>query len=518
MPGPITTASSVRREPLAIGPATSKSVQRFVKQIVHARGAPAAASPQPAEPQSDEGKPDTRKSVTAVIRDQLSPQGLSELRAMMFDPRLALTVAQRDILNRLGRSAHAGDKAGVRSSLLDLAERLDVTSPKDGAVLTLEQSSAAGLNAPVNAGLSRLDKAKRTLEMTQGGRALGVLTPVLQKSGGFTWSDGLDSGWQRLHQRFAQQAHGVVDLVVPGEAPAPSAPTAGLDAATSPAPRTGAAETPVGRWGSPSSGSTAQSPGKWSVPDGSPAATQAGGVGRWGVNDSAGPSGGVGRWAPATTSPDEVKAPAVGQWSSEGSQAAGPPVGEWSSPEKTADGPAPEVGRWTAPSDATDKSPSVGRWSGPAGTAGEPPSAQTPVGAWTTPGEGHPAAPVGRWGGAPEDPAKAPGVGRWLSDQEAESAAAPGRWTPAHAPGAAGSPAPPGSSSASAVSPGPETLDLGKATVAGGVRVADLLAANPKISGLRIVQVVSGSAGQPATLREVTSLGRVLLQKRFGLL
>jgi hypothetical protein len=434
---------------------------------------------------------------------------MSAIRAMMFDPKLALTVAQRDILNRLGRSAQVGDKAGVRGNLMELADRLDVTSPKDGAVMALD-SPAAGSQALVSQGLLRLEKGKRSLEMTQGGRMLGALTPLLQKSGGFGWTDGLDQGWQRLNQRFGQQAHGVVDLVVPGDASAAKT-AAAVGPAGSPPPVAAPSDAPVGRWGSTSAGGAPAGPGAWTAPDGSSGADASGGVGAWKAGDS---SGGIGQWSAPS---DDAQAPRVGQWSSP-PETPDAPAGAWSSPKGGDQGAAAEVGRWSAAPDASNQASQVGHWTAP---AAEGP--QVNAGSWTRPDSRQPAGqpPVGGWnspsGGAPSTSAAA--VGQWHSGDSAGAAASPGKWTPPPGPGPA--PAPPPATggappaTAGAV-PQPDAVDLKKASVAGGLRVADLLAANPNISGVRLVEAAGGSAGQPTTLREITSLGRALLQKRLG--
>src|SRR5262249_36853635 len=98
---------------------------------IHGAIGPAPTTPAPtAKPPAAEAK---KPSAASFIRDRLSPDGLSEIKAMMFDPKLALTVAQRDILGRIGRYAELGDKAGIKRSVMDLVDRPDVTSPHHAA-------------------------------------------------------------------------------------------------------------------------------------------------------------------------------------------------------------------------------------------------------------------------------------------------------------------------------------------------------------------------------------------------
>ena len=69
------------------------------------------------------------------IRGKLSPEGVAAIKTLATDPQLGLTLLQQDALNKVGSYASVGDKSGVRRALLQLTEQVDVSSPKDGAVL-----------------------------------------------------------------------------------------------------------------------------------------------------------------------------------------------------------------------------------------------------------------------------------------------------------------------------------------------------------------------------------------------
>jgi hypothetical protein len=145
-----------------------------------------------------------------ALRDRLTRQNVDDLRKVMEDPGLATTMSQRIVAEEAGRAALAGDREGFRRSLADLVERLDVTSPKDSAVLLQQQ---AGLQASSQL-QALLGRGKITMEMTQGGRLLNRVAPMLQKYAGFDIKGDIDGAYSGLSQRFATKAQGAVDVVM----------------------------------------------------------------------------------------------------------------------------------------------------------------------------------------------------------------------------------------------------------------------------------------------------------------
>jgi hypothetical protein len=145
-----------------------------------------------------------------ALRDRLTRQNVDDLRKVMEDPGLATTMSQRIVAEEAGRAALAGNREGFRRSLADLVERLDVTSPKDSAVLLQQQ---AGLQASSQL-QALLGRGKMTMEMTQGGRLLNRVAPMLQKYAGFDIKGDIDGAYSGLSQRFATKAQGAVDVVM----------------------------------------------------------------------------------------------------------------------------------------------------------------------------------------------------------------------------------------------------------------------------------------------------------------
>ncbi len=437
-----------------------------------------AQSPATGDPQ-DPPRASKASAVGSFIRDRLSPDGLGELKAMMFDPKLALTVGQREIVSRIGRYAEVGDKSGIKRSLLDLVERVDVTSPKNATVL-VQQGLGPDASSAVAQVLSAVDPTKKSVDMTQGGRVLSMLAPVLQQNGAFDWKDGMDRGWQRLNERFAHQAQGTVDIVVP---PQPA----------------GAADPQIGAWSLPADGAAAKGqppqPGVWTTPPSGAAGQASPQVGVWNAPPAAGPGG---------TPADAAS------------------VGSWTVPKDAAAASGPAAGQWQLPKDpagqAAAKAGAVGTWSTPPDGA---PSGANAVGAWSVPDAaakgGAPAAP-GQWT-IPQPLAKDAGaggptpIGQWATGRGGDAPATVGEWhignaAVPQAAAASGSPSPAPIASASAAQPTDVTL-------AGGVKLSDLVRTNANISAVRYLQMAT-SAGQPSGLRELLTVGSSLLRQHFS--
>ena len=356
-----------------------------------ARGRSSVSSDDESETAAVEG---TRgPSAIASVRDKLSPEAVAQLRAIMNDPDLALNMLTREIVAKIGRYGETGDKTGIKRSVMELVERLDVSSPKDGAVL-MAQQTLGGIQVPASQVLATLEDGKQSPQTTQAGRTLSALAPILRENGVFGAKDGMDRGWGRLNERFAEQAHGVVDVVVgargvdaspavAGSAPSAAPPGAGQVGAWNTAP---SGATPVGSWSLPtdaaSSSGAAESAGpvgQWSAaPPGGTAPGAAAPVGTWKMPDPSAPDGadgGIGNWTLAADAKGGPPASPVGQWAvPEAPGGAEPaPVGTWGVPD--AADPKAQVGQWTVAPDAASKvggAPGempVGTWSTPEGTA-----------------------------------------------------------------------------------------------------------------------------------------------------
>jgi len=443
-------------------------------------GAPRALQPVSAEP-VDEVEPAANEDRTRsektkdFIRGTLSPEGIQAIKLLASDPQRGLALVQQDVLNKIGRYASVGDKSGVRRALLELTEQVDVSSPKDGAVLTARTGAESGSERPERE-TETLPEGKRSVHMTQGGQVFGALASILGKEKAFDWKDGLGAGARRLTERFGHEATGTVDVVV-GARPATAT----------------AADAPVGAWtGAP--------------PGGTPVAPAAP-VGQWDAPARSGGSGGgdapVGKWTSA--------APGGGEPA---------PVGQWNVPKPGATGaePVTPVGKWATPSDAVGKwqpatVPSgpdapVGQWAAPAAPGGGAPAAgaDAPVGAWNQPGHsaGGPsgAEAVGRWnaGGPPGEPK----VGQWT---------APGGSGPAAADARVGSWKVKAATDA-ALGQWQREGDL---VIADGLNLSDLLRKNPNISDIRLVEIIQGTDAQPSpTLSAVDKVARSVLAQKFG--
>ena len=446
-------------------------------------GVPLPVRTEPAsgdEGDQDTGEPDDqpdRKSRAAqalsYIRGKLSKDGLAEITAMIHDPSLALTTVQADILNRIGRYGSHGDKSGVRRGLMELVEKLDVSSPADSAVVVAREGAGEVLSSNVTRQIARLEGGKQSLEMTQGGRVIGKLQNILGEHKAFAWTDGLDRGWRRLTERFGQQATGAVDVVVGAQS---------ADAAAAGPAATAPAQTPVGSWNASSGADapTAQPVGSWVMPE------SAGAAGPGAQGQPA-----TGKWttgAPSTPGGSPTAdAPQVGKWSVAGSQPPVPPgqpgsapVGQWTPPADpgagSADKGAAPVGKWTT-SGANPASPEIGKWNVPG----------TPAGGQVPGATGDVAKPaVGQWN-VPQAGTVAPdqGVGRWESG---------------------------------AVHPMVgKIMSGGDVAIADDLNLSELLKQNPNISNVRLVELVQAAdAKQPPKLRMITDLARSVFGKKFG--
>lgn len=456
----------------AVGPAAGRAMRSFIKETLHGRGAPVVqGEPAPDERHQQERAP--KKSVGALMRHTLSPQGMAEIRAIMFDPSFALTIAQRDVLNRVARFAQVGDQSGVRTSLRDLAERLDVSSPHDGAVFEMRSLATPGSGAVLPTGLTQLQHGKRSLEMTQAGRTLAAVAPVLSQRAGMKWTDGLDQGWNRLNERFAEKAHGVVDVVVPAEA--------------------------VGHWKSPIQADQAELPavGQWtpSPPQDSPSP----GVGRWSAVQAHDSTAGVGQWsAPQRSTGDEEASdpPPAGQWTppppDQGASA--PAVGAWSAPNGPE--PPPAVGQWT---DRAPDSRAVGQWqpASPPGNGQQVSDAEAPVGSWSTQQDSA-AHGVGTWASPSPDAPPSPSS-PWTKPDGAEN-------NPSTAPKSAqDGEAPVVNGGAVLPRKGWRAL-LNIPILPNGLTVRGLLAVNPNITGVRLVETLRGVDGSRTKLNELMAI------------
>ena len=445
--------------------------ERLRQQITGAAG-PGAAPPK--EQKEEEPPPSKRAGVGSVIRDCLSPSGLAQIRTMMYDPSLALTIPMRDVMGKLGRYGEIGDKDGVRRTVGELADKLNVGAPQHGTVL-VEQGLAERTPAPLETAPEPVKSGKRSLDLTQGGRTLLALAPVLTENGTLGWKDGLARGWQRLNERFALQAEGVVDVLVSPK----TASAAG--AAGGPAP--------VGGWSVPAQ--AADAVGQWAPPGDAAAQPGASPVGEWSAA-APGPSAGVGTWA----------APA-------GEAAGGTPaVGGWSVPDKGAPagaaGAAP-TGQWQTPPAGAPSG--VGQWATPEAAAGG--GAPAPVGGWAVPSGPATAGgggPVGQWaaGAAAAGESGAAGVGQWsAAPPQAAGGAAVGQWSGPPAPDAPG---------VGQWAGAPVAIDAIKIT--DRMTVADVVQQNPNITGLRILEFIPQREG-PVKVREIASLGAAFLKRRF---
>lgn len=284
------------------------------------------------------------------VREQLSPEGIAQLQAMIAEPALALTVAQQTLIRRIGQYGAEGDRSGVRRVLLDLVEKLGVSSPTDGAVL--DGRGSAGDESRGTPGIvGPLESGKQPIGVTQGARVLQQLQPILATQGGFSWKDGMDRAWQRLTERFGLQAKGTVDVIVdkPAGIAVPVAPSG-----------------PAGAWNPPTGAQNPPATGVWMPPTDAPAAPAAG-VWTPPADPPKAPAAGV--WTPPTDAPT---ARAVGVWTPPAdAAAAGPsaPSGTWIPPETTSGagsgGNRPVVGQWTPPPDE-QASPRPGEWAPPA--------------------------------------------------------------------------------------------------------------------------------------------------------
>jgi hypothetical protein len=457
------------------------------------------------------------------IRDRLTVENFYKLQAVINDPSLAMTLAQQELVAKIGRYANTGDKSGVRRSMLELVEKVDVTSPADSAVLILRPDPGTPMASNLLQQLTALQGGKQSVEMTQGGRILGKLAPILADNGTFTGKDGMDRALGRLTQRFAQQAQGQVDIVMaqrgaPAMAPPPGAkPSVGAwsvapEAASNPAqigqwvvPGEGAAsaQPAVGQWTSPQSATPANDPaaelGKWKV-GGTPSDPASAPIGQWVQPDAAGN-------AQLASGGDQ----GVGQWKVPGtsSDPANPPVGQWVQPDaagnaRLSSGGDRDVGQWKVPGTQSDPGNApVGQWVQPdaAGNAKLAAGGDQSVGQWQMPGSPQQSgAPIGQW----TNPNAPDAAARMGAGQPA--AARVGSWIP---PGAPGSSLPP------QVGQWLQAKDL---PLADGVNLSDILRQNPNISGVRLVELIPGqTAQQPSRLGTIATAARSILAKRFGL-
>jgi hypothetical protein len=340
------------------------------------------------EARKDKGQSRGAQALT-YIRGKLSEDGLAGIQAMVNDPGLALTTIQRDIVLRLGQYGRQGDKTGVRRALMDLVEKVDVSSPKDGAVLVAREEAGEMLSSNVSGQLARLEGGKRSLEMTQGGRVVGQIQSILGQHKAFGWTDGLDRGWRRLTERFGQHANGTIDVVVGSN----QAGMPGAAAAESPG---AAPQTPVGSWNvSPGAGAAPESApvGSWVMPgSGNPGPAGQPPVGQWTIGGegaapaaSPGDAGGIGKWAMPGSG-------GTGAGAAAGPGSAAPAVGQWAVPPgdaaaATPEGGAPAIGKWNVAGAGSDPgAPAVGKWNvaGPEGAAPDATPAGAKVGQWTT--------------------------------------------------------------------------------------------------------------------------------------
>lgn len=433
------------------------------------------ANEEDAKDKKDEGRSRGAQALS-YIRGKLSEGGVAQITAMIHDPSLALTTIQSDIIAKIGRYGSHGDKAGVRRALMELVEKVDVSSPKDSAVLIARDEAGDVLSSNVSQQVARLEGGKQSLQMTQGGRIVSQLQSILGQHKSFGWADGMDRGWRRLTERFGQQANGAIDVVVGGARPGEAA--GALPGAAGPA---APAQTPVGTWNAAGGG-------------GAPAAAEPK-VGSWAMPQAAG------------SAPNAPGQPPVGQWTMGAPADAGattpagtagdaPQVGKWSVPEQVPGAPgqdaAAKVGQWST-------QPAAGGGAGPANPQAGPPA----VGTWNVPGTMDPAAAGAD--GAKGAPAASQPVGQWVTPQSAGAAGAEpklGQWNTAPA----------------AASPVVGKFSTGgDIPLAGDLNLSEVLKQNPNISNVRLVELVqSAEAKQPPKLRAITELARSVFGKKFG--
>lgn len=458
------------------------------------------------------------------IRDRLTAENIYKVQAVIDDPSLAMTLAQQELVAKIGRYASVGDKSSVRRGLLELVEKVDVSSPADSALLLVRPDPGAPVPAGLFQQLTGLEGGKQPVEATQGGRILGRLEPILAENGAFGRKDGMDRVWGRLTQRFAQQATGQVDILVPHGS--------GL---TPPAAPQSAGNLPLGGWSIPQQGAPGgpPQPGQWVVAgqdgSGQPAIgqwTQPGNVAA--AND---PAADLGKWKVPGTPSDPVNPP-IGEWvqpnaagnaqlASGGDQA----VGQWKVPGTPSDANSQPIGTWVQPDAVgnaqlqTGGDRSLGEWKVP-GTRSDPGSA--PIGEWVQPEAAGNAQlqsggdrPLGKWNLPGEQGSTGPQIGQWTNPNAGGSAAHGGAPAPAGGIGSWIQPGAPGSSLPPQVNQWLHAKDL---PLADGVNLSDVLRQNPNISGVRLVELIPGQGPQqPSRLGTIASAARSILAKRFGL-
>lgn len=434
----------------------------------------------------------------SYIRGKLSEDGIAQITAMIHDPSLALTTIQSDLLGKIGRLGSHGDKTGVRRALMELVEKVDVSSPKDSAVLIAREEAGDMLSSNVSQQMARLDSGKQSLQMTQGGRVVSQLQSILGQHKAFGWADGMDRGWRRLTERFGQQANGAVDVVVGGAKPSEGAAVVPGAAGAAAPP----AQAQVGAWNVSGSGASAPGAepkvGSWAVPQaGGPGSATPGQppVGQWTIGAPAegGSASGAG---PGPGGAGE--GPQVGKWGVPGQQIPGAPGQVAGAPGQEV---APKVGQWTT-------QPGAGAPGG--GGSASPPGGGPAVGKWNVPGSADLAAAgadAAKGGGPPVGTWKVPGgADVAASAADAAKGAAPsqpvGQWNTA---------APSGEPAVGKFTTGADI------PLAGDLNLSELLKQNPNISNVRIVELVqSAEAKQPPKLRAITDIARSVFGKKFG--
>lgn len=167
----------------------------------------------------------------SILRDR--KESVDELKKAMEAPDLQATMGQRVAAEEAGVAARRGDRQALRQALAGLVQKLNVSSPKDAAVLLKQE---AGLQA---GGQMRglLAQGKTTLDATPGGRLFGRIGPILRDYSPVDLKGEVDGAWGGLAEKFALGAQGKVDVVLgaaPADAAAAGVTTGGLAGAGGP--------------------------------------------------------------------------------------------------------------------------------------------------------------------------------------------------------------------------------------------------------------------------------------------
>jgi hypothetical protein len=157
----------------------------------------------------------------SMLRDR--KETVDELKKAVEAPELQATMGQRVAAEEAGVAAKRGDREALRQALAGLVQKLNVSSPKDAAVLLKQE---AGLQAG-NQVRGLLGQGKTTLDGTPGGRLFGKIGPIIRDYAPVDMKGEVDGAWGGLAEKFALGAQGKVDVVL-GAAPAQGVNTGAL--------------------------------------------------------------------------------------------------------------------------------------------------------------------------------------------------------------------------------------------------------------------------------------------------